>query len=274
MLADLHCHSYCSDGRLPPAEVVDLAHQAGVTHLALTDHDTLAGLPEASARAELLGMQLLPGVEISTRWKGHEIHVVGLCMCTDDVIFRQRMVGQQAVREARAIAIAARLGKLGFGDDCYQRVLMLAGAAEVSRAHFARLLLQEGKVNDMQQAFDRYLGIGKAAYVAADWPSPTEAVQWLREAGGLPVLAHPGRYKMTRTRLRALMQEFAEAGGAALEIVTSSHDADMMRWLDQQARHLGLAYSCGSDFHDPAYPWIALGRLPAIKLASRFVLEL
>ena len=257
---DFHCHSTASDGRLPPAEVVTRAHENGVTCLSLTDHDTVAGLIEAHSEAEKIGLRLIPGIELSVSWRGQCFHVVGLDIDPNNAKLKQGMQIIQKMRELRAQAIGARLQKKGI-PGCYEGAKNIAGKGTVTRTHFAQHLVNQNYATGMQKAFDRYLLRGKPGFVATQWPDMKEAIEWIRDAGGIAVLAHPLRYKITATRMRSMLQDYKLAGGRAIEVVCgSSNDNDVLN-AARLARQFELLGSVGSDFHSPENRWIELGRL-------------
>lgn len=269
-VVDLHTHSLCSDGALSPADLVIRAHAAGIQVLALTDHDSVAGVPEASETAAGLGMQLLPGLELSTLWKGFSVHIIGLGVDIHHSGLVAGLARQAAARGERAKAIAERLEKAR-RPGAYEAALALAGndPDRISRTHFAQWLVQTGAVTSMQGAFDKYLGNGKPADVPMPWIDLPTAVSLIREAGGTAVLAHPGRYPLTRTKLRTLIGLFVEAGGEAMEVATATEKPDVIRYLGQLTTQFGLEASQGSDFHGPHIPWIQLGRFPVLPAECR-----
>ncbi len=269
-VVDLHTHSLCSDGALSPFDLVARAHAAGVQVLALTDHDSVTGVPEAAQAASELGMQLLPGLELSTLWKGFSIHIVGLGVDIHHPGLVSGLARQADARGERAKAIADRLEKAR-RPGAYEAALALAGNVpnRISRTHFAQWLVQTGAVTSMQGAFDKYLGNGKPADVPMPWLDLPAAVSLIRDAGGTAVLAHPGRYPLTRTKLRTLIGLFVDAGGEAMEVATATEKPDMIRYLGQLSIQFGLEASQGSDFHGPHIPWIQLGRFPALPVECR-----
>jgi len=269
-VVDLHTHSLCSDGALSPTDLVIRAHAAGVQVLALTDHDSVAGVPEASKAAAELGMQLLPGLELSTLWKGFSVHIIGLGVDIHHPGLVAGLARQAEARGERAKAIAERLEKAR-RPGAYEAALALAGndPNRISRTHFAQWLVQTGAVTSMQGAFDKYLGNGKPADVPMPWVDLPAAVSLIREAGGTAVLAHPGRYSLTRTKLRTLIGLFVEAGGEAMEVATATEKPDVIRYLGQLTTQFGLEASQGSDFHGPHIPWIQLGRFPELPAECR-----
>lgn len=267
---DLHTHSICSDGALAPADLVARACAAGVQVLALTDHDSVAGVPEAMAAGRACGMTLLPGLELSTLWKGFSVHVVGLGVDIGHEGLVAGLARQATARGERARAIAERLDKAR-RPGAYEAALALAGGDpdRISRTHFAQWLVETGAVSSMQAAFDKYLGNGKPADVPMPWVDLPTAVRLIRDAGGTAILAHPGRYPFTRTKLRTLIGLFKEAGGEALEVATATEKPDVVRYLGQLCTQFDMEASQGSDFHGPHIPWIQLGRFPALPAECR-----
>lgn len=269
-VVDLHTHSTCSDGALMPSALVERAHAAGVRVLALTDHDSVAGVPEADATARALGMTLLPGLELSTLWKGFSVHIVGLGVDVRNEGLVSGLARQAKARGERARAIAEKLEKAR-RPGAYEAALALAGndPDRISRTHFAQWLVETGAVTSMQGAFDKYLGNGKPADVPMPWVDLPTAVDLIRDAGGVAVLAHPGRYPLTRTKLRTLIGLFKEAGGEALEVATATEKPDIVRYLGRLCTQFDLEASQGSDFHGPHIPWIQLGRFPVLPPECR-----
>jgi len=264
-IRDLHTHSTASDGSLSPEALVEAAAEAGVEQLALTDHDTLDGL-DAARRTAAGRLVLIPGVEISVTWKKHLLHVVGLDVDPGSVSLAAGLAGLREQRRTRAAEIGARLARHGIpGAEAGAR--QLAGGGLPGRTHFARWLVAEGKAKHFQAAFKRWLGQGRPGYVATQWAGLETACEWITGAGGVPVLAHPARYRLTRTRMASLLGEFGEAGGAGLEVVRAGADRAEISHLADLAVGFDLAGSVGSDFHEPGRAWQRLGRLA--KLPSR-----
>lgn len=257
---DLHCHSTASDGALPPEDLVRRAGEKGVTHLALTDHDTISGLREAGMAARAVGISLVAGTELSCLWKSHTIHIVGLDFDTSDEHLNAALERQNENRWRRARTIAEKLAKLKI-DDMVGKATFKAGGDVPGRPHFARVLVEEGVVKNSAQAFKRYLGTGKAGDVKGFWPSLEEVVQWIVGAGGIAVLAHPRKYKLTATKLRALTGDFRQAGGRAIEVSTSGQSSGDLGFLAELCRRENLLASQGSDFHFPGAPWCELGSI-------------
>lgn len=257
---DLHCHSTASDGALSPGDLVRRAGEKGVTHLALTDHDTIAGLDDARTVAQGIGVSLVAGTELSCQWKSHTIHIVGLDFDTSDHKLNAALERQNDNRWRRAHTIADKLAKLKI-DDMVEKATLKAGGDVPGRPHFARVLVDEGAVKDSAQAFKRYLGTGKAGDVKGFWPSLEDVVQWITSAGGIAVLAHPRKYKLTATKLRALTGDFRQAGGRAIEVSTSGQSSGDLGFLAELCRRENLLASQGSDFHFPGAPWCELGSI-------------
>ncbi len=247
--ADLHSHSTISDGQLSPAEVIRLAHSNGATMVALTDHDHLGGITEAKEQANKLGITFIPGVEISTTWRERGIHVVGLNINPEDAPLQQHLQIVRAGRIERLQRMSERFAQKGI-NGVFEGALALATNPEmVGRAHVARFIIQQGIVKNAAQAFKKYLAEGKSAYVTHQWADFTEAVQWITEAGGIAVLAHPGRYPLSATAMRELITEFKQAGGRALEVASSSHGQNDIHNFALLAERFELFASAGSDFH-------------------------
>ena len=257
---DLHTHSHCSDGSLAPAELVERAAAAGVRMLALTDHDTLAGLAEALTAAGRVGIRLVPGVEISASWRHQSIHVLGLWIDPASAALGAALEAQAGRRRVRMRSMCAALSKLRLpGDELLAAVEAHPGIP--TRSHLAAALLQQGHVRRMQDAFRKYLGRGRPAHVAADWPALEEVVGWVRAAGGEACLAHPARYQLSSGGRKRLAADFATAGGAALEVVSGGNGAQNAAACAALALAFGLRGSVGSDFHGPQLAWNPLGRL-------------
>lgn len=270
---DFHCHSTASDGMLAPRALVERAAQRGVRRLALTDHDTLRGLPEAAEAAAALGVELIPGIELSVSWDNRELHLVGLNIDPQQAAMLELVEAQQQARRLRAEKIGARLDKAAGLIGSYQRAAELADTDAPGRPWFARMLVAEGKVRDMNHAFDRYLRQGQSAFVKTPWVTLTQAIAVINEAGGLAVLAHPLRYGLTRRKLRKLLGEMTEHGRCALEVALPGQNMSDQRLLDECLRDFELLASGGSDFHSPEQKWLDLGRLPELPAGARPVWE-
>ena len=270
---DLHCHSTASDGALSPTELVKRAHYQGVTTLALTDHDTVAGLSEAARIADELNLRFIPGIEISTTYLNQCLHIVGLNI---DPVYPNLLEGlalQHAVRAQRAHKIAEKLEKKGF-IGAYESVKAAAGNGEITRTHFADFLVAQGVVNDQQGAFDHYLKKGKPGYVSTQWAALEDAVDWILAAGGVAVLAHPLRYNMSFKWMNKALDAFKQAGGEGVEVVTGRASADDIQLSFKFAQKHQLYGSVGSDFHNPENQWVELGRLAPLPVGVQPIWEL
>jgi len=263
--ADLHSHSTVSDGLLSPLELVRRASANGVELFSLTDHDEIDGLPEARQEAGRLGLPFVNGVEISVSWGDDQtVHIVGLGIDDAYAPLAQGVVKVRCGRDSRAQRIGDELAKVGI-HGAYDGALRHAGnPALISRAHFARHIVEAGLARDVKSVFDHWLAKGKPGYVAHPWATLDEALAWIRGAGGLAVIAHPGRYRLTRDGLHQLFATFKELGGAGIEVVCGSHDEADVRNYAAVARRYGFLASRGSDFHGPEESWLDLGRLPEL----------
>ncbi|WP_214000857.1 PHP domain-containing protein [Arsukibacterium sp.] len=260
MKFDLHSHTHCSDGVLSPAELVARAVERGVDALAITDHDTVAGLAAArqAIAEQQLALQLINGVEISTRWQQLEIHIVGLNINPDCPQLLARLASQQQQRVERAEEMARRLAKSQI-PDVLPAVMALANGAAITRTHFARHLVNIGKASSINDVFKKYLGRGKTGYVPSNWVEMADAVQWIHDAGGVAVLAHPLKYKLTTKWVKRLAEQFAAAGGDAMEIISPQQTPVQKRELWALCQLHGLTASVGSDFHQQT-SWNDLGK--------------
>lgn len=269
---DLHAHSTASDGSLTPTALMRRAHAAGVRVMALTDHDTLGGLDEAAGAADKLGLTFVPGVEVSVTWQKGTVHIVGLGIDPDNEILGRGLEGLQAFRDWRAVEIGRRLATAGI-PGAYEGALALSNGRLISRTHFARFLVAGGHARDLRAVFRKFLVDGRPGHVAGQWAELADAVRWIRAAGGQAVVAHPARYRMTRSKLRRMLAEFSAAGGEGIEVVSGSHSRDDYFSMAHLAREFGLLASAGSDYHGPEHPWIELGRLPALPSGCKAIWE-
>lgn len=262
--ADLHCHSRVSDGLLAPDELVRRARANGVDLFALTDHDELDGLAQARAEAVRIGLRFIPGVEVSVTWGGETIHVLGLNFDPGDATLAAGLARTRSGRDARAREIGEQLERAGI-PHAYAGALRHVGNPDlVSRTHFARYIVEQGVCANVSQVFDRYLSEGLPGYVPHRWATLTEAVGWIRGAGGVAVLAHPGRYRIGEVELWSLMKAFRDAGGEGIEVVCGSHRPDQYAQFERRALEFGFKASRGSDFHAPDEGGVDLGGLPPL----------
>ena len=261
---DLHSHTKCSDGGLSPETLVDRAVNYQIDVLAITDHDTIAGIDIAQKHIndKKLPLTLITGIEISTAWQGFEIHIVGLNIDKNNTDLQQLISQQQQAREDRALAMGEKLTKCGF-PNVYHDAKALAGEGSITRAHFAKVLYQQGHVSTMQQAFDKYIGKkgskGQRAYVKPNWCTIEEAIDVIHRAGGSAVMAHPIRYDLSSKWLRRLIVQFSEAHGDGLEVVLPQMNAEQRQKMLNYCLEYNLHASMGSDFHYPN-KWSDLGR--------------
>jgi len=255
---DLHVHTTHSDGSSTPAEVVRLAHKSGVTALAITDHDITSGLAEATTTAQQFGIEIIPGVEISSMFSDSELHMLGYFLDPQAPGLHERLTALRESRHLRNPQIIERLQALAI-DITYEEVRTLAGTDAVGRPHIARVLMEKGVVATAKEAFDRFLAEGRPAYVPRRLPSPTEAIQWIKAAKGLAVLAHPTWIKTTAGTLTDLVRQLKADGLDGVEVHYSTHTAQQTREYLGLAKQLGLLVTGGSDFHGLTKPDIEVG---------------
>lgn len=261
---DLHCHSTVSDGVLTPAEVAARAKANGVEVWALTDHDEVGGIALARMAARDLGLSYVTGVEISATWAGHTLHIVGLHIDETNDPLVNGLATTRTGRTRRAHEIASELQKAGI-DGAYEGALKFVGNPDlISRMHFARYIAELGVCASPAEVFTKFLTSGKPGYVSHRWASLADAVGWIHGAGGISVMAHPGRYKLNDTEFAALFDEFKQLGGMAIEVTTGSHTADQYAQYAKVAQRYGFLASRGSDFHGPGESRVDLGNLPAL----------
>ena len=263
---DLHSHSTYSDGSLTPTELVTRAAARGVTHLALTDHDTLAGLAEAGVAASNNGIELITGVEISVTWRRKALHIIGLDFDPLESGLVELLAELQLKRAQRAEKIAAKLVKKGVKEPL-EHATRLAQGQLITRPHFAQCLIEQGFAKDFEAAFRHYLGQGKPGFVSTEWVSLERALAELGKAGGRSVIAHPRRYRMTHSWMRRLLDEFKRMGGDGVEVVTGGASPGDIAAMTQLSLKFELMASTGSDFHNPVNPWIELGKLSALPMS-------
>ena len=264
---DLHSHSTVSDGTLTPSELIARAHENGVKVFALTDHDATEGLNEAVLAADKVGINFVPGIELSVTWSHQTIHIVGLGINPDDTVLNLGLKGLREFREERGAKIAQKLEKAGF-VNALEGTKKFSNGEILSRTHFAQYIVEQGKAKDVRQVFKRYLVNGKPGYVAGKWASLEDALSWIHGAGGIAIIAHPARYKISATRLRQLIAEFKELGGLGFEAISGSHSPDEEQRMTQLANQFDLYISKGSDFHSPENIYRELGAMQDIQAGS------
>lgn len=260
IIYDLHSHTTASDGLLTPEQLVHRAVEMGIHTLAITDHDTTAGLPAAHQEIKHAGLalRLIDGVEISTLWENHEIHIVGLGIDITHPDMIAFLDGQAQRRMQRAEMIAERLEKARI-PGALEGARRLADGGVVTRGHFARFLIEDGRASNMANVFKHYLARGKTGYVPPQWCTIEQAIDVIHHSGGQAVIAHPGRYQLSAKWLKRLLNQFAAAGGDAMEVAQCQQAPNERNQLASYAGQFGLLASQGSDFHQPC-PWIELGR--------------
>ena len=260
MKVDLHNHSYYSDGVFSPTEVVRLADEADCNLFALTDHDTTDGLAEAQQMADELSVNLVSGVEISAIWRNMTIHIVGLGIDINNDVLQKGLNYNQRLREERAEKIALGLRRAGI-TDALEKTQELSKTDMITRTHFAQMLIREGYCKDMKSVFRRFLTGKKPGASRVEWRSFDEVVGWIHAAGGLAVIAHPFRYRMTQTKIKNMLIDFKEVLGDGVEVVTATSTDKEITLSNQWAKEYKLLSSCGSDYHGWSNQRIQIGRL-------------
>lgn len=255
---DLHLHTTHSDGSFTPTEVIDLAHKAGVTALAITDHDITTGILEATLAGQEHGIEVIPGIEISSTMGTSELHILGYFLDYQDARLNERLARLRDSRHRRNPKIIERLQAAGIAIT-YEEVRTLAGTDSVGRPHIARVLMEKGVVASAKEAFDLWLADGRPAYVPRELPTPSDAMQWIREAKGLPVLAHPTWVKPTDGTLTDLVRQLKADGLDGVEVHYSTHTPRQTREYLALAKQLDLLVTGGSDFHGLTKPDIDVG---------------
>ncbi len=264
-MIDLHCHSHFSDGILSPATLFDKAIAANMQILALTDHDTVAGIAPLREAAKNSNLKIINGIELSVRWKKNDIHIIGLNINPDDAGLKALIIQQNDSRILRAKQIADCLTPFGI-DDAYKKACEIAGHERVGRPHFAQILINAGVVRDAKTAFKRLLGRGKPAYVPTPWISVDAAVEGIVQAGGQAVIAHPLKYSLTRSKLHDLIITFKDADGVGIEVVSGEMTVSDINEVAGLCLRFGLLASTGSDYHGDAISRIALGQQRQLPL--------
>jgi predicted metal-dependent phosphoesterase TrpH len=249
---------------LKPADLVARAVANGVTTLALTDHDDLSGLAEARAQAESEGIRFVDGVEISATWEETAVHIVGLQIDPENPVLRSGLESVREGRAKRAKKMGDALAAAGVPDSLAGAKTYAENPNLISRLHFARHLVKTGHARDVKSVFQHYLVKGKPGFVQHQWASLADAVSWIRAGGGIAVIAHPGRYKLSTTEMRAFLSEFKARGGAGVEVITGSHTPEQYSEFARLSREFGLLASRGSDYHGKGESRADLGDLPQL----------
>lgn len=273
---DLHSHTKYSDGSLSAQALIALAIERGITHLAITDHDTVQAhlqLTENNNSYASEKINIIKGIELSSQWNNMGVHIVGLNIDIHSTAITAAVKHQTQLRIERVKTIAKKLLQRGF-PDITQGAMILAGDGQVGRPHIAQHMVDEGLVSSLGQAFNKYLGAGKVGDISSVWPDLECVVEWINAAGGVAVLAHPSRYKMTRTKRRRLMADFSDAGGQAIEVCAGNQVPGVAEEMAAVCDEFGFHASVGSDFHNPDYKWVKLGQYPSLPKACRPVWEL
>ena len=263
---DLHAHSTVSDGTLSPAALVARAAARGLDVLALTDHDDTAGFEVAVQAAAGTALRVVPGVEISVTWESRTLHILGLAIDPGNAALQSGLAGIREGRDARASRIAESLAKAGIRGALDGAKRYVTSERLISRTHFARFLVEDGRARSMQDAFKRYMRAGKPGHVEHAWAGLADAVTWIHAAGGQAIVAHPARYDLTATRMRRLLGEFRDLGGDGIEVFSASQTLAEAEDCARCARVFGLLASAGSDFHDPEESPLDLGALPPLPM--------
>lgn len=264
-MIDLHCHSYFSDGSLSPDSLFAQAENSNLKILALTDHDTVEGVIPLHMAARGHDIIIINGIEFSTRWKKHDIHILGLNFDLDNEDLYDLISRQKESRYKRAEMISERLKRYGV-EDALSKAQVIAGHDSIGRPHFAQVLVNEGIVMDIQSAFTRFLRRGRGAYVPTPWISVEQAVAGVSNAGGDAIIAHPLKYALTRTKLHELIRDFKSAGGAGLEVVSGMIMATQIKELASLCARYELFASTGSDYHGESSSKISLGQQQPLPL--------
>ncbi|KPV96071.1 Error-prone DNA polymerase [Pseudoalteromonas sp. P1-9] len=268
MKFDLHSHTYYSDGKLSPEDLVERAVEKGVDILAITDHDTVKALPIAQQHIDknALPLTLVKGIEFSTKWESFEIHIVGLNIDVENSTLACLIAEQTGKRATRAEKMAEKLEKRGF-ENVLEQAKALANKGQLTRAHFAQVIQTQGAAKTLQGVFKKFLVRGKPGYVTSEWCDIATAVKAIKAAGGQAVLAHPSRYKLSNKWLRRLLEEFKHAGGDGIEVALPQQAPSDRQFLAQLADEYQLLSSQGSDFHF-ATNWLELGKNLYLPKAS------
>jgi predicted metal-dependent phosphoesterase TrpH len=270
---DLHSHSTASDGELSPEALVLRAKDNGVSHLALTDHDTISGLAEAQITADKVDLTLINGIEFSCSWNKKTFHIVSLNIDPSNAKLLTGIKSLQSIRTERAKKISQKLEKKQI-MGAYESILAASATTMITRSHFADFLLKNNYVTTQQGAFDTYLGQGKSAFVNTEWASLEDTLHCIKAAGGVAVLAHPMRYKMTASWMRRFLTAFKAEGGLGMEIITGRNNPDEVRRALHFAKQFDLYGSVGSDFHSPKNKWVELGRLAPLPINIKPIWQL
>ena len=270
MIIDLHNHSYYSDGVLSPKDVVSLAKEQGCDVFALTDHDTTDGLTEAQQQADAIGLNLVHGVEISAMWSNMTIHILGLNIDLNNKALQAGLKQHQEFRQIRAEKMARGLGGAGiFG--AMEKVKKIVKTDMITRTHFAQMLIQEGVCKDMKSVFRRFLTGKKPGGVGGEWSQFDEVIDWIHLAGGVAILAHPLRYRMTNTKVKRMMSDLSQNGCDGVEVITAHSTKYEIGLVSKWAKETSLLASVGSDYHGWPNQRIKIGCLQNLPNIDRAI---
>ncbi|MEC7876285.1 MAG: PHP domain-containing protein [Pseudomonadota bacterium] len=260
---DLHTHSNKSDGELSPYDLVTKASDKGIQMLALTDHDTVSGLGDAKKAAVKKNISLINGVELSTQWDNKTIHIVGLNIEAENTLLIKACKKLKALRKERAKKISQKLSKVGI-TGAYEYTKKVAVNGNITRFHFAQFLIEQKYAENQADVFKKFLVKNKPGYISVNWPNLNETINLVNSIGGIAVIAHPLRYKITDTKLRKLIDEFKQCGGKAIEVITGRNISKEVAVASNYTKKYNLAASIGSDFHNESISWNRLGELPLL----------
>jgi len=272
MNIDLHAHSYYSDGILSPKDVVRKAVNAGCNFFSLTDHDTLVGLEEAKKCSESFNLTFINGVEVSAQQNSQSIHIVGLGVNPNEKRLLDGLKKNNQFRVDRAKKISEGLGRVGI-ERAYEKARALSRTDYITRTHFAQMIIREKICSNMSSVFKKYMTGKKPGAVKGEWASSVEVINWIHRAGGLAILAHPLRYKITLTKLKKLAKDLKEVGLDGIEIVNSFSRPEDISVSKMIADENGLLYSGGSDFHGWNDQTIELGKIPKFDYGKKLVIN-
>ena len=270
MKADLHNHSYFSDGFLSPRKLVRLASDANCDLFSLTDHDTTDGILEAQLEADKLRLNLINGVEISAFWRNSAIHIIGLGIDINNDLLQTGLEFNQLLRKDRAKKIALSLLRSGI-KDALEKAQKISGGHMLTRTHFAQMLINEGYCKDMKSVFKRYLTGRKPGGVRVEWKDFDEVIKWIQSAGGKALIAHPFRYRMTHTKIKKMLYDFKEASGDGFEVVNANSSEEEISLGNQWSENYNLLASCGSDFHGWPNQRVQIGNLADLPSTNRAI---
>jgi len=272
IIIDLHTHSYYSDGALSPRVIVCRAINAGCNYLSLTDHDSVEGIEEAEKFAKTRNINFIKGVEISAKYNSQSIHIVGLGIDSNEKMLLDGLQRNNQVRIERAKKISDGLRKVGI-HGAYEKARVLSKTDYLTRTHFAQMLVKEEVCHNISSVFKRYMTGKKPGSVSVEWSSTIDVIKWIHQAGGIAVLAHPHRYKMSLTKLRKLVRDLKMEGLDGIEILNSFSKSKDIAIAKKIADENKLLYSCGSDFHGWPNQTIELGNIPKYDLGVNSVIN-